>query len=627
VRPPVVDDFTAFDPARYAYAEIMRSQGLRSAVNVPIDASGQRIGSVHVNHRHPGFYGPTDLAVASALAAQAGTVIERVRLVAAEHAQLHARVEAEARFHALVDAAPDAVITADDQGRMILINRRVEELFGYPQEAVLGQPISMLMPERFRAAHTAGITLAQVSGVLHHSGQPLTVQGLRQDGSEFPLELSLSSWQMRDKVFFSGIIRDITARQEAEQALAQRYREAEQARGEARAILDATEEAMLLVAPDGHILSANRRLAALFPMGEQELVGRHVTDLQAHLARIFSGPGDAGHLMACLSGGECDAPWDLHQRWLVERDLALTCRPVTATDGSQLGRLFAFRDVTQDRALIRLKDQFVAHVSHELRTPLTSIKGYADLLLAGDVGKLSRQQREFLDIIKRNADREVTLVNDLLDLSSIGAGKLDLTLVPLDLCRLLAGVVILFRPQLAAKRQVLTTDLPATLPEVLGDANRLVQGLHQSALQRPQIHAGRWSHHAWRQRRQRSSTRHGDGQRHRHERGGAAGNSSATSSAPKTAWRTKSGALVWALPSRSRSSSCTGARSPSAAPQAPAPASPSNCPYRQQGRSAIVKPAVRSARLFDERAALQVRGAVPIPVSRSGTLLCPWVGR
>jgi len=471
----IVDDFTAFDPARYAYAEIMRSQGLRSAVNVPIDASGQRIGSVHVNHRHPGFYGPTDLAVASALAAQAGTVIERVRLVAAEHAQLHARVEAEARFHALVDAAPDAVITADDQGRMILINRRVEELFGYPQEAVLGQPISMLMPERFRAAHTAGITLAQVSGVLHHSGQPLTVQGLRQDGSEFPLELSLSSWQMSDKVFFSGIIRDITARQEAEQALAQRYREAEQARGEARAILDATEEAMLLVAPDGHILSANRRLAALFPMGEQELVGRHVTDLQAHLARIFSGPGDAGHLMACLSGGECDAPWDLHQRWLVERDLALTCRPVTATDGSQLGRLFAFRDVTQDRALIRLKDQFVAHVSHELRTPLTSIKGYADLLLAGDVGKLSRQQREFLDIIKRNADREVTLVNDLLDLSSIGAGKLDLTLVPLDLCRLLAGVVILFRPQLAAKRQVLTTDLPATLPEVLGDANRLVQ--------------------------------------------------------------------------------------------------------------------------------------------------------
>ncbi|HEY8743536.1 MAG TPA: GAF domain-containing protein, partial [Chloroflexota bacterium] len=471
----IVEDFTAFDPSRYAYAEVMRSQGLRSAVNVPIDASGQRIGSVHVNHRHPGFFGPTDLVVASALAAQAGTVIERVRLVAAERSQLQARVEAEARFHALVDAAPDAVITADSQGRMIVVNRRVEELFGYPQEVVLGQPIAMLMPERFRAAHMADIERVHTTGVVQHTGQVLASRGLRQDGSEFPLELSLSSWQMAGRVFIGGIIRDVTARKEAEEALVQRYREAEQARGEARAILDATEEAMLLVAADGRVLSANRHLAALFGMRAKDLIGLHAANLETHLARIFTSPGNAGRLIAYLAGGDLAVLWDLRQRWPVERDLALTCRPVTATNGSQLGRLFAFRDVTQERALIRLKDEFVAHVSHELRTPLTSIKGYADLLLAGDVGDLSREQREFLEIIQRNADREVALVNDLLDLSSLGAGKLDLTLVPFDLCRLLAGVVVSFRPQLAAKQQALTTELPASLPTVLGDTNRLIQ--------------------------------------------------------------------------------------------------------------------------------------------------------
>ena len=350
----IVDDFTAFDPAHYAFTEIMRSQGLRSAVNVPIDADGQRIGSVHVNHRRPGFFGPTDLAVASALAAQVGTVIERVRLVAAERAQLKARVEAE-------------------------------------------------------------------------------------------------------------------------EALAQRFQEAEQARGEARAILDATESAMLLVTADGRVLSANRRLATLFQMAEKELAGLHAADLEFHFARIFASPGNADRLVTYLAVAELAMPWDLRQHWPVERDLALTCRPVTASNGSPLGRLFSFRDVTQERALIRLKDEFVAHVSHELRTPLTSIKGYADLLLADDAGDLSHDQREFLEIIKRNADREVALVNDLLDLSSLDAGKLNLTLAPLDLCQLLAGVVLSFRPQLAAKQQVLTTDLPAKLPTVRGDANRLIQ--------------------------------------------------------------------------------------------------------------------------------------------------------
>jgi signal transduction histidine kinase len=122
-----------------------------------------------------------------------------------------------------------------------------------------------------------------------------------------------------------------------------------------------------------------------------------------------------------------------------------------------------------------LKDEFVALVSHELRTPLTSIKGFADLLLAGEAGELNEEQRDFLTVIQRNADREVTLVNGLLDLSRLEANQVELVLFPLDLGMVLRDVVTSLRPQLQAKGQHLTLRLPARPPVVTGDLARLTQ--------------------------------------------------------------------------------------------------------------------------------------------------------
>lgn len=88
---------------------------------------------------------------------------------------------------------------------------------------------------------------------------------------------------------------------------------------------------------------------------------------------------------------------------------------MTDREGRDLGWLHAFRDVTRERELDRMKDEFVSLVSHELRTPLTSIKGYVDLLIDGDAGEVTEEQKEFLDIVKSNSDRLVLLVNDMLD--------------------------------------------------------------------------------------------------------------------------------------------------------------------------------------------------------------------
>src|SRR5882724_6855199 len=121
----------------------------------------------------------------------------------------------------------------------------------------------------------------------------------------------------------------------------------------------------------------------------------------------------------------------------------------------------------------RLKTEFVSMVSHELRTPLTSIQGYAELLLEDK--QIPEVQRESLTIVKKNSDRLLGLINDLLDLSRMEAGRVDLHRTSLDLARLIPEVAGSLRPLIDAKRQRLRLDLGEVLPAVWADADRVTQ--------------------------------------------------------------------------------------------------------------------------------------------------------
>jgi signal transduction histidine kinase len=121
----------------------------------------------------------------------------------------------------------------------------------------------------------------------------------------------------------------------------------------------------------------------------------------------------------------------------------------------------------------RLKTEFVSMVSHELRTPLTSIQGYAELLLEDE--QIAEEQRESLTLVKKNSDRLLGLINDLLDLSRIEAGRVDLQRTSLDLARLIPEVAGSLRPLIEAKRQRLRLELGDALPAVWADADRVTQ--------------------------------------------------------------------------------------------------------------------------------------------------------
>lgn len=157
---------------------------------------------------------------------------------------------------------------------------------------------------------------------------------------------------------------------------------------------------------------------------------------------------------------------------------------VLGADGQVVAYVGLARDITerrrmeeQLRAMDRVKSEFIATVSHELRTPMTAIKGSLGLALAGAAGGLDGDLRELLTIAQNNSDRLIRLINDILDLSRIDAGKLSLRLGPVDLAAV-ARRSVRELDALAAQRQVrVALDLPGGLPPVLADADRIGQVL------------------------------------------------------------------------------------------------------------------------------------------------------
>jgi len=129
--------------------------------------------------------------------------------------------ESEDRFRSMVESAADAIVLADQQGRIISWNRAARQLFGYSASEIEGKSLTLLMPARYRAAHQQGMERLQTTGESRVIGKTVELHGLRKDGSEFPLELSLGTWRTKAGIFYSGIIRDITERKQLQDQLIQ----------------------------------------------------------------------------------------------------------------------------------------------------------------------------------------------------------------------------------------------------------------------------------------------------------------------------------------------------------------------------------------------------------------------
>ena len=160
-----------------------------------------------------------------------------------------------------------------------------------------------------------------------------------------------------------------------------------------------------------------------------------------------------------------------------DRILNASFTPMLGDRQQFVGTVIVLRDVTVEQELAQAKSEFVSIVSHELRTPMTSIKGYTDLMLKGAVGPLNEQQSRFLSTVKSNIDRMADLVQDLLDISRLEAGRVRLNLEALDMKQIVYEVSDTVAEAVRKQELTLEIDIDPALPAVHADKNRVIQVL------------------------------------------------------------------------------------------------------------------------------------------------------
>lgn len=385
--------------------------------------------------------------------------------------------ESREAYRQLVDEATDIVFRTDVNGRFTYVNPVAVRITGFSEAELLSKRFVDLIA----ASHKTQVARFYYRQYIDR--RPTTYL-------EFPMVTAdgAETWRGQNTTLlldaageprgFQAIVRDITERRNAELALAKQLEAVEAARRDLRVVVDSAEVAMLLVAPDGHVALANDTLDGLFP--EVEAAVRAGEPALAITDRIAGDLTDSREFAAwcqsSLSNGH-QAATEVLQLQPVERTLVARCRPLDGASGELQGHLLTFRDVTQERELERMKDQFVSMVSHELRTPLTSMIGYSELLMEGVPGPLNDNQERYLRVVHSSALRQLTLVNDLLDLSRLSEGRLTVTPATVSMGATIAAVVGALQPQSDAKGQTVRFTPPAEPVTAWADEARLTQVL------------------------------------------------------------------------------------------------------------------------------------------------------
>ena len=428
----------------------------------------------------------------------------------------------EEPFRLAVEAAATGILIIGRNGRIMLVNSQTEKIFGYNRQELVGQPIEILVPRSVRDKHPQVCEEFFSKPEVRSMGSVRELFGIRKDGSEFPIEIGLNPIQTDEGLFAVASIVDITARKRSEQALAERVRLAELTAKIGMALtegdtlqhtlqacaaalvehLDASFARVWTLSEAGDVLELQAS-AGLYthldgphsrvPVGKFK-IGMIALERKPHLTnQVIGDPRVGDQAWAKREGMVAFAGYPLIVDGAIVGVMGLFARrplpPATLETLRSAADLLAVgirRKNAEDVLLLakaaaedasRAKSEFLANMSHEIRTPMTAILGFTDLLLDERNFQEEPEKRiSTIQTIQRNGFHLLSIIDDVLDLSKIEAGKIEIEAIPYSTSQIIEEVLSLMRVRSSAKGIALCCEFETAIPSnVLTDPIRVRQ--------------------------------------------------------------------------------------------------------------------------------------------------------
>jgi PAS domain S-box-containing protein len=373
----------------------------------------------------------------------------------------------EERYRVIVETAPEAIITIDENNRVLFATQPLRQIFGYEPEEIIGKQVTMLMPEYLRPAHLVGFRRYLRMNRRSASGKLLEVVGLHKDGSEISLELSFGEYQDETGRVFTAVIRDVSERRQALENL-------HQARDLVRTIFDTVPLAVCGIDLRGNVTSWNPAAQLLFGWQEDEVMGRFLPIIPQDQVPEFQ-----QWLDAYATGQQHRAMERTRQRKDgTSIECAIWTAPLRSATAAINGTVGILADITERkraeqeaagylRYLGRTNadlQQFAYAASHDLQEPLRQVATHTEMFERRFGHLVPPEGREYLNYAREGAFRMWALVDALRDYWNVQHQTLALKAVSLD--TVLQNVITEMRDRVTAQQAEVTWD---TLPVVCAD--------------------------------------------------------------------------------------------------------------------------------------------------------------